>query len=310
MSLTTWFLRRTFRKNDDRRDAGLTTPEDIVRRDDVAYGPLPRWQVLDVYRPRGLEGKLPVIVSVRGGGWTYGDKERYQYYCMDLARRGFAVVNFTYRLAPEYKFPAGIEDTCLVFSWLRDHAEGLDLDRVFAVGDSAGAHMLTIYSVLCTNPDYARKLGLQPPALRGEAFVPAALALNCGVYGFRPDRDTSGLTRALMKALLLRKGSPEELELVNPVPYINQRFPRAFVMTANHDALAGPPAQKGLTGRLAECGVPFVDRTYGTQAEPLEHVFHCDVRSPWAAKCNDDEAAFFLEGAQGHPCRGPKERKI
>ena len=144
MSLTTWFLRKAFKRSDDKRDAGLTTPPDIERRDNICYGTDAKWQSLDVYRPKGTTAKLPVIVSIHGGGWTYGDKERYQYYCMNLAQRGFAVVNFTYRVAPEYKFPAGIEDTHLVFSWVMKNNEWFDLNRVFAVGDSAGGHMLTI----------------------------------------------------------------------------------------------------------------------------------------------------------------------
>ena len=66
---------------------------------------------MDVYRPRDTDAVIPVIVSVHGGGWGYGDKERYQYYCMSLAQQGFAVVNFSYRLASKYKFPAPLEDT-------------------------------------------------------------------------------------------------------------------------------------------------------------------------------------------------------
>lgn len=133
-------IRKLFREGDDRRDAGLTTPEGIRRFDDIVYGEDAERQILDVYRPRDKAGVLPVIVSVHGGGWVYGDKERYQYYCMDLACRGFAVVNFTYRLAPEYKFPAALEDTNQVFAWVLDHAEeyGFDRTRVFGVGDSAG----------------------------------------------------------------------------------------------------------------------------------------------------------------------------
>ena len=78
-------IRSEFKKGEDIRDAGLTTPENIVRYDDIAYGPDPRQQSLDVYIPKDCEGKrLPVIVSVHGGGWVYGDKERYQYYCMSL----------------------------------------------------------------------------------------------------------------------------------------------------------------------------------------------------------------------------------
>ena len=143
MSIASSLLRWAFKRGDDKRDAGLTTPEDIRRFDDLRYGEDPKWNVLDVYRPKGAEGKLPVIVSVHGGGWVYGDKERYQYYCMSLAQQGFAVVNFTYRLAPKYKFPAQLEDTNAVFCWLMDNAEtyGLDTTRVFGVGDSAGAHI-------------------------------------------------------------------------------------------------------------------------------------------------------------------------
>lgn len=83
-------------------------------------------QRLDVYRPRAREGeKLPVIISVHGGGWVYGDKDGYQFYCMGLAERGFAVVNFSYRLAPEAKFPASLEDTNAVFRYYRSGEEKL-----------------------------------------------------------------------------------------------------------------------------------------------------------------------------------------
>lgn len=85
-------------------------------------------QVLDVYRPKDTEGNLPVIVSVHGGGWVYGDKELYQYYCMSIAQRGFAVVNFTYRLAPEYQFPAPMEDTNSVFAWILDNKDKYGMD--------------------------------------------------------------------------------------------------------------------------------------------------------------------------------------
>ena len=109
-------IRAEFAEEDNKRDAGLKTPENIVRYDDIIYGTESKWQKLDVYCQKDATGKLPVIVSVHGGGWVYGDKERYQFYCMDLAERGFAVVNFSYRLAPEYKFPASLEDTNSVFT--------------------------------------------------------------------------------------------------------------------------------------------------------------------------------------------------
>lgn len=70
------FIRTAFAAGDDERDRGLETPEGIERFDDIVYGKDPAWQVLDVYRPKAAAGEtLPVIVSVHGGGWVYGDKD-------------------------------------------------------------------------------------------------------------------------------------------------------------------------------------------------------------------------------------------
>ena len=84
--------------------------------------------------------------------------------------------------------------------------------------------------------------------------------------------------------------------LIDPVPYINEKFPRAYIMTANQDPMAGPPAQEVLTGKLKELGIEYIDRTYGTKEESLGHVFHCNIRTAAAKKCNDEECAFFLKG--------------
>lgn len=285
-------MKKAFKMADDKRDAGLCTPSDIERWDDVQYGPDPTWQVLDVYRPKNAEGPLPVIVSIHGGGWAYGDKERYQFYCMDLAQRGFAVVNFTYRLAPDFKFPAGIEDTCLVFDWLKKQADcgWFDLNRVFAVGDSAGGHMLAIYCAACNDSSYASALKVKP------SICPSAVGLNCGVFEIDMKK-SSAMLRDLMRALLPNQGQdPMEVSLANPIQFINPSFPRAYVMTANKDTLAGPLAKEGLVYKLRSCGVQFVDRTYGGDGAGLNHVFHLNIRDENARKCTDDECRWFLEG--------------
>ena len=291
MSVTSRIVRAMFKQGDDKRDAGLTTPEDVIRFDDIPYGPDEKWQVLDVYRPKEAEGQLlPVIVSVHGGGWVYGDKERYQYYCMSLAQRGFAVVNFTYRLAPEFKFPAPMEDTNLVFGWVLEHGSeyGFDTDHVFAVGDSAGAQILGLYCCICTCADFAARFPFSPPA----GFVPTAVALNCGVYEVIPG-GKKDLTAKLMADYLPQKGSPEELELLSVMRHVNSGFPPAFIMTSTGDFLreAAPP----MADQLKALGVPMTYRLYGDEKNHLGHVFHCDVRSPDAIQCNDDECAFFRQ---------------
>ncbi len=291
MSKASDMVRKNFRAGDDVRDAGLTTPEDIVRYDNLVYGEDPQWQSLDLYRPKKEEGKvLPVIVSVHGGGWVYGDKERYQYYCMNLAQRGFAVVNFTYRLAPEYKYPASLEDTNLVFTWVLDHAKeyGLDREHVFAVGDSAGGHNLGLYAAICTNPDYAARYSFRVP----EGFAPTAIGLNCGAYVIDLEGDvTDGLTKELMADFLPEKGTPEELELINVVKHITPQFPPTFFITATGDFLKNQAPL--LEKKLAECEVPFVYRFYGDKDHELGHVFHCNIKTAEAELCNDEECRFF-----------------
>lgn len=286
MSITSRLINYMFKKGDDKRDAGLTTPDDVVRFDDIYYGQ-DRNQVLDVYRPKGAEGKLPVIVSVHGGGWVYGDKQRYQYYCMSLVEHGFAVVNFTYRLAPKYKFPAQLEDTVMVFNWLLDHKDeyGFDIDNVFGVGDSAGGHLLGLYSCLCSNKDYADKYSFKVK----DNFKPKAVALNCGVYQI--SMDDKGLIANLMKDLLPNKGSNQEMYLINVLNHITDSFPSVYVMTAVEDFVKDQAPL--LVEKLKEKNIKHEYKIYGDENNKLGHVFHCDVKSDDAKFCNKQECDFF-----------------
>lgn len=309
-----------FRKDcvvsDTERDAGLKTPEDVERFDDIQYGPDEKWNVLDVYLPRErakgeerAEGRgeaggcpsgekeagLPVIVSVHGGGWVYGDKELYQFYCMSLAQRGFAVVNFTYRLAPEHKYPAQVEDVNRVMEWIfRNGAQyGFNLEKIFLVGDSAGAHLAGIYSCICTNAAYAAAYPFRVP----NGFVPKALALNCGVYVPVPTGDVPALVHEqvndLPKELMPGGCTKEEAELIDVIKYITSAFPPAFIMTATEDFCR--PQAAYLEKVLKKIGVPYVFKIYGEEGQPLQHVFHVDMRNEAGRICNDEECAFFRE---------------
>lgn len=235
MSQASDTMRREWKINDAKRDAGLTTPEDICRYDDLVYGPDPVWNKLDVYRPKNLEGKLPVIVNVHGGGWIYGDKELYQFYGMTLAQRKFAVVNFTYRLAPEVKFPAPLEDTNNVICWMYEHQDeyGLDMDHVFMAGDSAGGHLCGLYSAICTNPAYAANYDFEVP----DGFVPEAVALNCGVYAPLGTTEVLGSEQdnELMSDFLPEKGSEKERKLINVPDHVTPAFPPVYLMTCVGD---------------------------------------------------------------------------
>ena len=291
MSQSSDFIRTMFKQGDDVRDAGLTTPEDIVRCDDILYGTDPAWQKLDVYRPKAAgTAALPVIISIHGGGWVYGDKERYQYYCMNLAQRGFAVVNFTYRLAPEFQFPAGLEDTNLVAGWILNHAAayGLDTGHIFAVGDSAGGHMLALYAAICTNPDYAAAYStFRVPA----GFGLTAIGLNCGVYLLGADVGVDDLTMSIMQDLLPGGGTAEELAQISAVNFITEDYPPTLYMTCTGDFLKNQAPY--LSAVLLEKNIPHEFHYFGDSHTELGHVFHLNMKSDTAAQCNDIECGFF-----------------
>lgn len=280
-------MRRQWAKGDAHRDQGLTVPEDVTCRTDLSYGPWGIWNRLDVYRPKGAEGRLPVIVSIHGGGYFYGDKELYQYYCMDLARRGFVVVNFNYRLAPEFRYPAPLEDTNAVLSWLVKCGEELEADcnNIFLVGDSAGAQLASQYAAAWANPDYAGLLGLTLPTFRL-----GAVGLNCGMYQMEEWLKGSSLAPMVTDYFGPDPGAfGAHLDVLG---HIDANYPPTYLISAPNDFLA--PQCQPMAVFLQERGVEAQWKLYGTlEQREVGHVFHVNLRLPEGQLANDEETAFF-----------------
>ncbi|HIV41186.1 MAG TPA: alpha/beta hydrolase [Candidatus Mediterraneibacter guildfordensis] len=286
-SFSFWFFAS---RSDAKRDRGLKTPEDIRRIDRIPYGPDARWNTLDVYRPRGKAGKLPVIVNIHGGGYVYGSTKQYQFYCMGLAQRGFAVVSFNYHLAPKYKFPTPVRDTNLVMEWICRKAEiyGFDTDNVVIVGDSAGAQLASQYAVICTDPDYAKIMEITPPE-----FTLRAVGLNCGMYDLKK-RAGEIPGNKLMIDYFTKDPSVYGKKL-DVLSHVTEKFPPAYLLSAKGDFLV--EQCRPMAELLRSKGVPCEYRIYGD--EKTGHVFHLDMRSDLARKANDEEIAFIREHLHG-----------
>ena len=102
MSLTGLIFNIKAAYGDKKRDAAISMPRNISAHCDISYGPHGESSLLDVYYPKGTQGKLPTIVSIHGGGYVYGSKEIYRRYGMDMASRGFAFVNFKHEVSVPY----------------------------------------------------------------------------------------------------------------------------------------------------------------------------------------------------------------
>src|SRR5437867_9522803 len=135
--------RQLFRET---RPASTPTPPEIgAVRNLVANGPggpIP----LRVYRPAGVAASvaLPGLKYFHGGGWVIGDLDTHDVLCRQLtAEAGVTVVNVDYRLAPEHKFPAAVDDAWEATRWVASAADllGIDARRLAVGGDSAGGHL-------------------------------------------------------------------------------------------------------------------------------------------------------------------------
>lgn len=285
-------LRESFGASDKKRDAGLTTPDNIKRYDDIAYGKYGRYNLLDIYHKKDVTSPQKTIIDIHGGGWTYGDKDVYQYYCMGLAQRGFTVVNFSYRLSPENPFPAALEDVNTVFAWVAENAGAynIDLDKICVTGDSAGAQLASQYLTLLTSSAYRKLFSMQVPF---DKIAVKAAALNCGCYDMkeRMGSEADGPFLAYIDKAL-SEDREMALERINAIKYITGDFPPAYVMTSEYDFLK--EHARPMYELLKEKGIVCEYKLYGNAGdEYMGHVFHLDQRLEEAKICNDDECRFF-----------------
>jgi acetyl esterase len=115
-----------------------------------------------LYVPETARGGL--VVYFHGGGWVLGSLESHEQPCRFLARTGgVRVLSVDYRLAPEAKFPAAVDDALAAFEWAREHARelGADSARVAVGGDSAGGHLSAVVAQLA-DPKPAATLLIYP----------------------------------------------------------------------------------------------------------------------------------------------------
>ena len=117
------------------------------------HGPIP----LRVYRPAGAGASpvagstLPVLVYFHGGGWTIGDLDTHDVLCRQLCNgSGAVVVSVDYRMGPEHRFPAAVDDCLAATRWVarQAHELGVDAARLAVGGDSAGGNLAAVVAIL------------------------------------------------------------------------------------------------------------------------------------------------------------------
>jgi acetyl esterase len=135
------------------RVATAPEPQDVAEVRDLAC-PGPRGDIrLRAYRPLGSTAQevLPALVYFHGGGWLLGDLDSHDAACRHYANGARCrVVSVDYRMAPEHKFPAAVDDSAAATKWTVDNAGALGIDRarVAVGGDSAGGNLAAVLALM------------------------------------------------------------------------------------------------------------------------------------------------------------------
>lgn len=275
---------------DRKRDEKRITPDNIKRFDNISYGPFGKDNLLDIYTLESTDKPMPTIVNTHGGAWVYGNKEVYQYYCMDLAKRGFTVVNINYRLAPENHFPAPLVDLNAALGFIERNASDyfIDINNIVLIGDSAGAQITSNYAAIFTNPEYAALFNIVVPDIKIKA-----VGLNCGCYDgkklYLTDEDQmfSGYI-----GIEKKDASAQLVEMLDVAGHITSDFPPAFIITAQNDFLL--PMAEPMYELLKACSVQTELKIYGSkEKKEIGHVFSVNIDLDESRICNDEQTEFF-----------------
>lgn len=143
-------------------------PENVEQFRDIAYIDDGKgYHQMDIFRPKGAEGKLPVIVNFHGGGLVLCTREVNRPFCAELAKRGFLVFSVDYPVVPEKDVPGILGDVCAGLDAVDSMLEsrGGDRERVFLVGDSAGAFLAVYAAAIQADAKIAEAALVRPPKL-------------------------------------------------------------------------------------------------------------------------------------------------
>ncbi len=207
---------------------------------------------MDVYYPNAANGSWPVVMYVHGGGWVSGNKSAGAG--MEdrpaLTAAGFLVVSINYRLAPEYQFPAMIEDVKCAVRSLRAHADEYNLDpqRVGAYGGSAGGHLVSLLGTSDASAGWEVGETLDQSS-RVQAVVDMFGPSDLAVPGFIAQSDNGGVTFGVTQ-----DGDPR-LVAASPVTYITPDDPPFLILQGDADTVVPPEQSQEFYDRLTATGV-------------------------------------------------------
>jgi acetyl esterase len=198
------------------------------------------------------DAPLPTLVYFHGGGWVIGDLDTHHGFCHALAKTsGCLVVAVDYRLAPEHRYPAAVEDAYAATKWVAENSARIqaDPDRFAVCGDSAGGHLAAVVSLMARD--------LKGPRIDLQILIYPITDCSFDTPSYDENQEGYMLTRDLMKwfwnHFIENEGQADD-PYVSPLRAENlSDLPPALIITAEYDPLRDEGESYGK--RLQQAGV-------------------------------------------------------
>lgn len=257
---------------------------DFKLSQDVAYGADPR-QKVDIYTPRKAPPKATVLF-IFGGSWTGGSRDLYRFLGQAFASRGYQLVVADYRLYPQVRYPAFVEDGAKAFAWVKSNiaSYGGDPKRVFVMGHSAGAYNA---AMLMIDGEWLKPYGLRPK----DAL---ALVSMAGPLTFNPRQTDS--TKDIFSA-------PADINTARPVKLAAagaKDAPPMLLVHGTADTTVYPWNSEKFADAVNGAGGTATLKEYaGVDHLGVITCFAWPLR--WKAPCLDDVTGFMDKVLQANP---------
>jgi acetyl esterase/lipase len=253
----------------------LTPSSTFTKTSSIAYGTDPRQQ-LDIYRPAPAITNAPVVVFFYGGSWNNGSKDDYGFVGEALASRGIVVVIADYRLYPQVRYPAFLQDGAQAVAWTYQHIAdyGADPQQLYVMGHSSGAYNA---SMLALDARWLNDVGLSPALFKGWIGL-------AGPYDFLPIENRD------VRPVFFFPDSPPESQ---PINHVSAGAPPSLLIASTDDDLVNPTRNTGgLAQKLRAAGVP-VEAFYFDKTSHATLVASLSRPLRWLAPVLDRVTAFI-----------------
>jgi acetyl esterase len=225
------------------------------------HGSIPA-RIYTPMRPRKTDGLAPCLVFFHGGGWVIGDLDSHDVVCRKLADEGqLVVISVDYRLAPEHKFPAAVEDAITATRWIADNSRqlGIDASRLTVGGDSAGGNLAAVVAISARDGN--------GPDIAGQVLIYPAIDFALTHPSHREPETSILLTHSVIRWFrdhYLTGAADVDDWCASPARVGTLiGLPPAYVLTAGADPLRDEGDE--YAHRLKEAGVPVTYRTFPGQ---------------------------------------------